>query len=254
MLNMTGTVPGGSPNWLVPGYAGADGYQGDPDTGLIRCGSRYYNPYFGRFVTQDPAELGDNWYAYCGNEPIDQDDPSGLDDSTREPTYQDPNITHIIPNPDDPYWQMRSWWGPGALGLAALGSKFKLHLPKEGVARVGINIHLGFLWDVGYSFGPAISWGLSGIHIGVWNSAAWGAGPKGLGYAGATAGFGFVGGIGSGSVSSFSNYGKSVGLDTPLVGASYDWNSGYHGVSVTREYSLGGGVYYNNTATGSIFY
>ncbi len=79
LINMTGTVPGGSPNWLVPGYAGADGYQGDPDTGLIRCGNRYYNPYFGRWVTQDPIGAGDNWYAYCGNEPIDQDDPTGLD-------------------------------------------------------------------------------------------------------------------------------------------------------------------------------
>jgi RHS repeat-associated protein len=59
-------------------FGGADGYQTDNDSGLIRCGNRYYNPYFGRFITQDPIGDGDNWYAYCGNNPIDKTDKTGL--------------------------------------------------------------------------------------------------------------------------------------------------------------------------------
>ena len=50
----------------------------DDETGLIYLRNRYYDPAIGRFITEDPAKDGLNWYAYCGNNPIMFVDPTGL--------------------------------------------------------------------------------------------------------------------------------------------------------------------------------
>ena len=55
------------------------GYQTDNDDGLALLGSRYYDKRTGRFISQDPAEAGDNWYAYAYNNPVNRTDPLGLD-------------------------------------------------------------------------------------------------------------------------------------------------------------------------------
>ena len=55
------------------GYAG--GYT-DP-TGLIKFGTRYYAPATGRFTQPDPANQPPNPYAYAGDDPINNADPSG---------------------------------------------------------------------------------------------------------------------------------------------------------------------------------
>lgn len=45
--------------------------------------SRYYNPEWGRFINADAfvstgqGLLGNNMFAYCGNNPVDRTDPSG---------------------------------------------------------------------------------------------------------------------------------------------------------------------------------
>ncbi len=52
----------------------------DPDTSLVRFGSRDYDPVTGRWTTRDPAlfEGGDsNAYAYVSNDPVNFSDPSG---------------------------------------------------------------------------------------------------------------------------------------------------------------------------------
>lgn len=57
------------------------GYTGkrlDPSTGLIDYGFRDYGPKQGRFTTVDPIKDGGNWYAYCGNDPVNYTDPTGL--------------------------------------------------------------------------------------------------------------------------------------------------------------------------------
>ena len=49
----------------------------DKETGLIYLRNRYYDPELGRFLTEDPAQDGLNWYVYCGNNPVMFVDPSG---------------------------------------------------------------------------------------------------------------------------------------------------------------------------------
>jgi len=49
----------------------------DEESGFYYLRGRYYDPSVRRFTTPDPAEDGINWYAYCGNNPLDYIDPSG---------------------------------------------------------------------------------------------------------------------------------------------------------------------------------
>lgn len=37
------------------GFAGGQGYQRDPDSGLMLLGERYYDPAVGRFISRDPS-------------------------------------------------------------------------------------------------------------------------------------------------------------------------------------------------------
>lgn len=41
-------------------------------------GYRWYDPALRRFTTIDPIKSGANWYAYCGNDPVNYVDPLGL--------------------------------------------------------------------------------------------------------------------------------------------------------------------------------
>ncbi|MGN0179061.1 MAG: RHS repeat-associated core domain-containing protein, partial [Monoglobaceae bacterium] len=50
----------------------------DAESGLIYLRNRYYDPSVGRFISEDPAKDGSNWYAYCGNNPVMFVDPLGL--------------------------------------------------------------------------------------------------------------------------------------------------------------------------------
>jgi len=68
----------GGTNPTAFAWGGGSGYQSDGDSGLKLLGHRYYDSRTGRFISQDPAGDGDNWYAYCGNDPMDEADPDGL--------------------------------------------------------------------------------------------------------------------------------------------------------------------------------
>jgi RHS repeat-associated protein len=62
------------------GFGAQAGYYTDAETGLVLCGHRYYDPSTGRFLTRDPLGYagGLDLYAYCGGNPVTQDDPSGF--------------------------------------------------------------------------------------------------------------------------------------------------------------------------------
>ena len=52
----------------------------DTESGMTYLRARYYDPYQRRFISEDPAKDGVNWYAYCGNNPVMFVDPLGLYD------------------------------------------------------------------------------------------------------------------------------------------------------------------------------
>ena len=52
----------------------------DYETGYIYLRARYYDSSNGRFISEDPIRSGNNWYAYCGGNPIRFSDPTGLRD------------------------------------------------------------------------------------------------------------------------------------------------------------------------------
>ena len=50
----------------------------DDESGLIYLRNRYYDSATGRFITEDPAKDGVNWYSYCAGNPVIMVDPWGL--------------------------------------------------------------------------------------------------------------------------------------------------------------------------------
>ena len=60
------------------------GYYYDVETGLYYLQTRYYDPQVGRFISPDSVDYLDpksinglNLYAYCGNAPVNNADPTG---------------------------------------------------------------------------------------------------------------------------------------------------------------------------------
>ena len=54
----------------------------DEDTGLYYFNARWYDANTGRFISEDPARDGANWYIYTTNNPLKYIDPTGLADIT----------------------------------------------------------------------------------------------------------------------------------------------------------------------------
>ena len=50
----------------------------DVESGYTYLQARYYDSEFGRFISEDPALDGNNWYVYCGNDPVNMIDPTGM--------------------------------------------------------------------------------------------------------------------------------------------------------------------------------
>ncbi|HEX3044270.1 MAG TPA: polymorphic toxin-type HINT domain-containing protein [Bacillota bacterium] len=55
-----------------------NGKEFDKETNLYYFGARYYDAETGRFISEDPAKEGLNWYVYCANNPLKFADPTGL--------------------------------------------------------------------------------------------------------------------------------------------------------------------------------
>ena len=53
-------------------------YLSDIEIGLKYAQNRYYNHELGRFISEDEAKDGYNWYVYANNNPLKWIDPSGL--------------------------------------------------------------------------------------------------------------------------------------------------------------------------------
>ena len=51
----------------------------DAEAGMYYFNARWYDSEIGRFITEDPARDGIDWYAYCNNNPLRYTDPDGLE-------------------------------------------------------------------------------------------------------------------------------------------------------------------------------
>ena len=75
----------------------------DMETGLYYYRARYYDSLTGRFLSEDPIRSGINWYTYANNNPINYNDPFGLQPPPINPGYaviqQNVNIATGIYNP-----------------------------------------------------------------------------------------------------------------------------------------------------------
>jgi len=58
------------------GYCANLGHPED-ETGLVYMRARYYEPVTGRFISEDPARDGVNWYLYADGNPVNKVDESG---------------------------------------------------------------------------------------------------------------------------------------------------------------------------------
>lgn len=61
-------------------YVANLGHKQDDESGLIYMKARYYEPSSGRFISQDSTRVGENWFAYSSNDPINKTDKDGNED------------------------------------------------------------------------------------------------------------------------------------------------------------------------------
>lgn len=149
------------------------GREFDPETGLYYYRARYYDPFTGRFINQDPLGFdgGINFYAYAGNSPLNYIDPFGLFKvkiclNSKKLTLFDDNGKELFsasivkgckdtPTPTGKYklgdWQTdktsnrwgdssstpwsKNWWGGNVFG--------PYFVPVQGTGGVGIHGHRG---------------------------------------------------------------------------------------------------------------
>jgi RHS repeat-associated protein len=81
---------------VLPGVDADGGRRLGESEGKIYFNARYYDPTTGRFLTEDPSRQGSNWYAYCGNNPINRIDPTGMREI-------DGNVNTKTPAPAEPW-------------------------------------------------------------------------------------------------------------------------------------------------------
>lgn len=82
------TGPGGTKHKWVGGL----GHPSEDETGLLYMRARFYDPTVGRFLSQDRAKDGTNWFTYCRSNPITSTDPSG------ESSMEDVGATNTASN------------------------------------------------------------------------------------------------------------------------------------------------------------
>ena len=63
---------------------------------MIYLRNRYYDSSTGRFITEDPAKDGTNWYSYCAGDPVNFVDPWGLLDVPNDGTNSFSSMIAIL--------------------------------------------------------------------------------------------------------------------------------------------------------------
>ena len=69
-------------------YCGSLGHKQDDESGPVYMRARYYEPSSGRFVSEEPAECGLNYYTYASDDPLNRTDTTGkYDESSANASY-----------------------------------------------------------------------------------------------------------------------------------------------------------------------
>jgi RHS repeat-associated protein len=148
------TTVSGSATSSFFGFTGRD----NDSTGtlaLYNYRARYYSSTFGRFLTRDPIEsLTQAPYSYAGNDPLNNDDPSGL------------NRCEIGANP-------LRWVGNGVacIGKVAkyirapdyISADIPIVFPLVGPTGIGPDVNITVNRDGKLYVGPGVSAGLAGF-------------------------------------------------------------------------------------------
>ena len=120
----------------------ANSYHSAAETGLYYLQSRYYDPAIGRFINADALVstgqglLGNNMFAYCGNNPVNRSDPSGYKWKFWRVLFEDHRPGYI-------HWAVEAH-----IVLGGLAQK-ELVLP--GVGRADIyKPETGEIWEIKY--------------------------------------------------------------------------------------------------------
>jgi RHS repeat-associated protein len=214
-------------------FNGLYGVQTD-STGLLYMRARYYNPYICRFLNPDPSEFnaGLNFYAFCNDNPISNEDPFGL-----EPGYGNPVYGSTGPiGPSDPYAPGGAYYvpytptlppnytapNPSGSGVIVFDSGISIFVVGGG----GVGTQIVLLGN-----GQIVSYGYWGVGLGLGGSG----GNFGLGqvynvfqatdYAGKFVNVAGGLGVGGASISSW-----------PGGSASYAAGAGTTGISGTFQY------------------
>jgi RHS repeat-associated protein len=121
-----------------PGIGNRDLFTGrewEPDLGLYNYRARFYCPASGRFLSPDPVGQsgGLNLYAYCGNNPVNLVDPSGLESCSANSRVPD--------SFEDAFWETAAWQSgvnPVMAGLSALKSASEGDAEGAGMSLLGV--------------------------------------------------------------------------------------------------------------------
>ncbi|WP_337399150.1 RHS repeat-associated core domain-containing protein, partial [Congzhengia sp.] len=93
----------------------------DEETGFIYLRNRYYDPSIGRFISEDPANSGSNWYVYCENNPVKFVDPWGLDAiiiTAEDAAMSQGHTSVLIQDTNDGNWYYFYWGDKAAYYIA----------------------------------------------------------------------------------------------------------------------------------------
>ena len=141
------------------------GYVYDTETGLYYLQSRYYNPEIGRFINADglvstgQGPLGNNMFAYCGNNPVNFYDPHGTQCICMTQRVHPRHVCNSSKIKNDTQATVALNIG-GGLSIGPFGFAFQLSL----VSDLNNNVELQFSYAVPISTAtPSVDDMLAGV-------------------------------------------------------------------------------------------
>ena len=132
-----GNILSGDPTFITA-FDQDGNYEEDANSGYKLLGYRYYDASIGQFLSADPAMVGSNWFAYCGNDPVNEEDPAGLRAINVEDGIFDSPEGHAVESQPVPYQQ--DWCDAYEGWCAGLRVKWPWMRSVDNVINIGESI------------------------------------------------------------------------------------------------------------------